>query len=123
MKIPPLLIKVVIILLVLLNLTTLFLIFSSRTNESYGSYKKKLDSLENQINLVREQEKVLVLERDSLIEVSKVYEFRIKELSVKKKILIGNRDKKDSIIISMPDDELFRLFSNLDSLSHKGRHH
>ncbi len=82
---------------------------------------KKINYLENEISIIDK-------EKDSLR--FEIYKLREKEDSIKLNInyekkqierIIEYRNKENIIITSMPDDELFKLFTKFDSISNKNR--
>ncbi len=104
---------------ILINFCLFFYIFNDVKNKTELS--KKIDQYNHKIDSLSNRRVILQHENDSLKKLedsinSKIYIDRIKIIKI-----IEYRDKKDTLIKSMADDELLGLFSKFDSLSFKNR--
>lgn len=113
--------KYILILSILINICFFIYIFNDIEKKDNIYSQSKIDSLELNIKNLEDEKKVLKI---SLIQLQNIADSLNVQVGLKKsKIIkiIEYRDKENIIIKSIPDGELFELFSKFDSLSHKNR--
>lgn len=113
--------KSVIPILIILVLMAIGGYFYCIKESAPADFKNMIDSLNFAIKVLENEKSILKVELKKSKE--KADSVNIKIASEKIKIIktIEYRDKENIIIKSMPDGELFQLFTKFDSLSHKGR--
>ncbi len=82
---------------------------------------KKIDSLNFAIKMLDVEKTALKVEIKNLKQGNDSLQEKINTEKIKIIKTIEYRNKENIIIKSMPDGELFQLFSKFDSISHKNR--
>lgn len=106
------------VLIIVLVLVIIYGIFHIFTKPEIGvNYKSQLDSLQSKIDFIVKEKDTLRIQNDSLKVVSTQLQVKFSSLEIRKEKIIENSSKEDTSIKYMLDPQLFKLFTEFDSLN------